>query len=70
MTTSKRRGGLIVPIVGGLLVALLVVPTYVAVENGDGAICFTQSGCPLSGINPCVRKPSFAVVGRCAIPIK
>ena len=57
-------------LVGALLVLLLGLPAAVSLANGDGAVCFTDSACPLAAINPCVRKPSFAVVGRCALPIK
>jgi len=57
-------------ILAALLVLLVVVPAAISLANGDGAICFADSACPLSAINPCVRKPAFAVVGRCAIAIR
>lgn len=70
MTTSKPRGAVVVSFLGALFVLLLVVPTAVSVGNGDGAICLARASCPLSALNPCVRKPSFAVVGRCAVDIR
>jgi hypothetical protein len=52
------------------LVALLVVaPACVSLASGDGQVCVASATCPLSAVNPCVRKPSFAIVGRCAIAI-
>jgi hypothetical protein len=57
-------------ILGAALVLLIVVPTLVSLSQGDGAICFADSECPLSAINPCLRKPTFAVVGRCAVAIR
>jgi len=70
MTNAKPRRSVVAAIVGAVLVLLVVVPAGVSLANGDGAICFTASACPLSAINPCVRKPSFAVVGRCALAIR
>lgn len=69
MTNTKPQGALVAGILGGLFVLLFVVPAAISLSNGDGAICFTASTCPLSSVNPCVRKPSFAVVGRCAVAI-
>jgi hypothetical protein len=57
-------------ILGGLFVLLVVVPAGVSLANGNGAVCFSDSTCPLSALNPCVRTPPFAVVGRCAVDIK
>ena len=57
-------------IVGVGIVLLIVVPAVVSLSHGDGAICFADSACPLSAINPCLRKPTFAVVGRCAVSIR
>jgi hypothetical protein len=57
-------------ILGVVLVLFIVVPTLVSLSQGDGAICFADSACPLSAINPCMRKPTFAVVGRCAVAIR
>jgi len=54
----------------GALLALVVVPTIMSVAHGDGDICFAASACPLSALNPCVRHPSFAMVGRCAVVIR
>lgn len=70
MTSTKSRGAQVAAIVAALLVLLVVVPAVISLANGDGAICFADSACPLSAINPCVRKPSFAVVGRCALAIR
>jgi hypothetical protein len=70
MTNPKYRGGRVGAIVGALFVLLIVVPAVTSLASGDGALCFADSACPLSAVNPCVRKPSFAIVGRCAIPIK
>ena len=55
---------------GALLVLLVAVPAVASLANGDGKVCFATSACPLSAINPCVRRPSFAVVGRCALAIR
>lgn len=69
MTDPKPRGTLVLAaIVGALLGLLVVVPAILSLTaNGEGAVCFTDSACPLSAINACVRRPSFAVVGRCAL---
>ena len=69
MTNLRPRGALAAVIVGALI-ALCVVPAAVSLASGDGAACFADSACPLSAVNPCMRKPSFAVVGRCAVAIK
>jgi hypothetical protein len=66
----KRRGALVVAIFGALFVLLVVVPAMMSLAYGDGAVCFADSSCPLSAINPCVRHSSFAVVGRCAFAIR
>ncbi len=55
---------------GALFVLLVVAPLGVSLASGDGAVCFTDAACPLSSLNPCVRKPPFAVVGRCEVAIK
>ena len=60
----------VAPILGAVIVMLVVVPTMVSLSNGDGAICFADSACPLSAVNPCVRRPTFAPVGRCAVAIR
>jgi len=70
MTSSNRRGAFVAAIVGGLIALLVVVPAMVSLASGGGTVCFTDSACPLSSLNPSVRKPSFAVVGRCAVDIK
>jgi hypothetical protein len=57
-------------IVALVFVVVFIVPALVSLASGDGAICFSDSACPLSAVNPCTRKPSFAVVGRCAVAIK
>jgi len=56
-------------VLAALFVLLVVVPAVISLASGDGALCFADSACPLSVVNPCVRKPAFAVVGRCAISI-
>lgn len=66
MTNPRSRGAVVAVILG----VLFVVPAVVSLASGDGAVCFTDSACPLSAVNPCMRKPSFAVVGRCAVAIK
>ena len=70
MADARAQRPLLVAMIGALLVLFLGVPAAVSLANGDGAVCFTDSACPLAPINPCVRKPSFAIVGRCALPIK
>jgi hypothetical protein len=68
MPSSNLKG---LPAIAALIIVVLViVPALVSLASGDGAICFSDSACPLSAVNPCVRKPSFAVVGRCEVAIK
>ena len=67
MADLKPRGVMMAAIVGALLGLLVVVPAVLSLTSGDGAVCFTDAACPLSVINPCVRRPAFAVVGRCAL---
>jgi len=57
-------------LVAALFVAVVVVPAAVSLSQGRGTICVASSTCALSAINPCVRHPSFAVVGRCALPLQ
>jgi hypothetical protein len=68
--TKLRPSGEIVAAMVGALLALVVVPAIMSVAHGDGAICFASVACPLSAINPCVRHPSFALIGRCAVVIR
>jgi hypothetical protein len=63
----KPRRAVIATVLGALFVLLVAVPVVISLASGDGAVCFADSACPLSAINPCVRKPAFAVVGRCAV---
>jgi hypothetical protein len=70
MTNPKPRGIFGALIVVALFVLLIVVPAVISLASADGAMCFTDSACPLSAVNPCLRRPSFAVVGRCAVDIK
>jgi hypothetical protein len=70
MTNTMSRRTFVATTLGALLVVLVVVPAAVSLASGDGAVCFTDSKCPLSAVNPCVRKPAFAVVGRCAVALK
>jgi hypothetical protein len=66
----RKAIALVAWIVGALFVLFFGVPAAISLANGDGTVCFRDSTCPLAAINPCVRKPSFAVVGRCAVAIK
>jgi hypothetical protein len=66
----KPRRALVVAILGAILVLFVVVPAVMSLARGGGAACFADSASPLSAINPCVRHPSFAVVGRCAFGIR
>jgi len=70
MTRVKPRGAVVGAVLGTLLVLLVAVPALISLTGGDGAICFVDSACPLSAVNPCVRKPVFAVVGRCAVALR
>jgi hypothetical protein len=70
MVNAKPRGALVAAMLGALFVLLVVVPVMVSLASGDGAICVTDSACPLSAVNPCLRKPAFAVLGRCAVDIR
>jgi hypothetical protein len=70
MTSQKPQRALLASIVGASLVLFLIVPAAVSLASGDGAVCFTDAACPLAAINPCMRRPSFAVVGRCAHAIE
>ena len=68
--SAKPQRALVASVLGGVFVLLVVVPSVISLANGDGAICFSASSCPLSAVNSCARNPSFAVVGRCAIAIR
>lgn len=50
-------------------VCVLLIPTAMSLAKGDGRVCVSSAGCPLSPINPCQRKPAFALVGRCALAV-
>ena len=67
MASAKSRRARITLILGALFVLLLLVPIVISLANAGGAACFADSACPLSAINPCVRRPAFALVGRCAV---
>ena len=67
---ALSRSHLVTTIPVAVVVLLIVVPALLSVASGDGAICFADTACPLSAVNPCVRKPTFAVVGRCAFAIR
>jgi hypothetical protein len=69
MTSARSRGAIIAALFGALFVFLVVVPAVISLARGDGAVCVSDSACPLSAINPCVRQPVFALVGRCAVSI-
>jgi hypothetical protein len=53
-----------------LLVLLVGIPATMSLSQGEGTVCVASSACGLSAINPCVRRPSFAIVGRCALPFQ
>jgi len=57
-------------ILAALVTMLVVVPAGVSLASGDGPVCVASNTCPLSALNPCMRRPSFAIVGRCAVAIK
>ncbi len=57
-------------ILTAVVALLVVVPSCVSLVSGDGQVCIASDTCPLSAVNPCMRKPSFAIVGRCAVTIK
>lgn len=70
MTNAKPRGAFVAGILGALFVLLVVIPAMISLASGKGAVCVTDSACPLSAVNPCLRKPAFAVFGRCAVDIR
>ena len=70
MSIPKPRSAVVAALLGALVVLLIIIPAAVSLSNGDGAICFADSACPLSAVNPCLRKPTFAVVVRCAVAIR
>jgi hypothetical protein len=70
MSNAKPREVPAVAILGAVIVLLVVVPAVISLASGDGAICFAASACPLSAVNPCLRKPPFVLVGRCAVAIR
>ena len=47
----------------------LLIPTAMSLAKGEGRVCVSSAGCPLAPINPCQRKPEFALVGRCALAV-
>jgi hypothetical protein len=57
-------------ILTALVAMLVVIPACVSLATGDGQVCVASNTCPLSAVNPCMRRPSFAIVGRCAVAIK
>jgi hypothetical protein len=70
MTNPKPASTVAAFALGAVILVLVVIPAAVSLSNGNGAICCADAACPLSAVDPCVRKPSFAVVGRCALPIR
>jgi hypothetical protein len=70
MTSWKSPGAVGAVALGASTLALVVIPAAVSLASGSGAVCFVDSACPISPINPCVRKPTFALVGRCAVDIR
>jgi hypothetical protein len=69
VTSAKPRRSLVAAILAALFVLFVAVPALISLTSGDGTLCFADSACPLSALNPCVHKPAFAVVGRCAVSI-
>jgi hypothetical protein len=69
MVEMKPRKAL-AAILAALVAVLVVVPACVSLASGDGQVCVASNTCPLSAVNPCMRKPSFAIVGRCAVAIE
>jgi len=67
---EMRHRGAFAAIVTALVAMLVVVPACVSLASGDGKVCIASNTCPLSAVNPCMRRPSFAIVGRCAVAIK
>jgi hypothetical protein len=65
-----RRRRALAAIVTALVAVVVVVPACVSLGSGDGQVCVASNTCPLSAVNPCRRRPSFAIVGRCAVAIK
>ena len=70
MASVKSRAARAAAILAALFVLLVVIPAAISLASGKGAVCFDTSACPLSALNPCLRKPSFAVVGRCEVAIR
>ena len=59
------------PVVLGAAFGLfIVVPAVVSLASGKGPVCLQSSSCPLAAVNPCVRTPSLAIVGRCSVDIE
>jgi hypothetical protein len=69
MVEMKPRKAL-AAILTALVAMLVVVPACVSLAGGDGQVCVASNTCPLSAVNLCIRKPSFAIVGRWAVAIK
>jgi hypothetical protein len=69
MVEMKPRSALTAILVV-LVATLVIVPAFVSLASGDGQVCVAHDTCPLSAVNPCMRRPSFAIVGRCAVAIK
>jgi hypothetical protein len=67
---AKLQGALVAGLLAALFVLLIAVPAVMSLATGDGTICFVDSACPLSEVNPCARNPPFAVVGRCAVALR
>jgi hypothetical protein len=67
---AKLRGARVLGMLAALVVLLIAVPAVISLASGNGAICFVDSACPLSEVNPCTRNPSFALVGRCAVALR
>ena len=67
---SESSGRHVISASVGLVVLLVGIPAFLSLSHGHGTVCVASSTCGLSAINPCVRQPSFAFVGRCAFPLQ
>ena len=70
MTNFKGRSAIDAVALGAATLALAIIPAAVSLASGSGAVCFVDSACPISAVNPCVRKPTFALLGRCAVDVR
>jgi hypothetical protein len=57
-----------VAVLGAIVVS--IPATLSLSRGGGGTICFFNSTCGLNNVNPCVRSPPFAFIGRCGLPLQ